>query len=146
MTTENNRPQSLLRRFDETRKGDDRKLLFRAVAERVKTGLLTHDEAELIAGWFERLADGEKPAKVLLGETRGRKAGSNGVKYLKGQDVSLPDHVDLCWSLRQWIDRTGDEDRIFREAAARFGCTKDHIERIYAEHLPTLGPDPSLEK
>lgn len=137
-------PASLLRLMHDELKRDDRRVLFGAVAERIRTGLLTVDESELIAGWFEQIAEGKKPQDVLFGERRGRRPGANTVTYLKGQDVLLPDHVDLCWSIRRWIARTGNEEKIFEIAAKHYGKTADHIRRLYKEHEPTLAPDPDL--
>lgn len=137
-------PRSLLRLLHDELKRDDRRQLFGAVAERVRTGLLTNDESELIASWFEQIADGKNPQDVLYGERRGRKPSANTVTYLKGRDVSLPDHVDLCWSIRQWIARTGNEEQIFEIVAKHFGKTTDHIRRLYRRIEPTLGADPSL--
>lgn len=142
MSTE---PTSMLRRFDRTTKGDQRARLFRAVSERVRTGLLTADESALIAEWFDRLAAGDDPKKVFMGETRGRKRGGTNTKYLKDADVKLPDHVDLCWNLRRWIAQTGDADRIFTLCAQHFGRTPEYIRELYDKHSPTLGSDPDLK-
>lgn len=138
-------PESILRMFDRRLKGKDREQLFAAVAERIRTGLLTVDESRLVAGWFDRLANGEKPAKVLIGETRGQKRGATNPKFMEGEDVSLPDRVDLCWSLRQWIARTGEPERIFELCAKQFGRTPDYIGRLYKEISPTLADDPELK-
>lgn len=135
---------SFLRLLHENLKRDERRQLFRAAAARVRTGLLTEDESELIAQWFEQIAEGRNTDDVLFGERRGRKPNANTVTYLKGRDVSLPDHVDLCWSIRRWIARTGNEDQIFETVAKHFGKTTDHIRRLYKRVEPTLGPDPSL--
>lgn len=137
-------PPSLLRLLHENLKRDDRRELYGAVAARVRTGLLTDDESELISSWFEQIAAGKNPQDVLFGERRGRKPGANTVTYLKGHDVSLPDHVDLCWSIRRWIARTGNEEKIFEIAAKNFGKTPDHIRRLYKDIEPTLAPDPDL--
>lgn len=139
-------PPSLLRLLHENLRRDDRRELFGVAADRVRTGLLTNDEAELIASWFEQIADGKNPQDVLFGERRGRKPNANTTTYLKGQDVSLPDHVDLCWSIRRWIALTGNEDQIFKTVAEHFGKTTDHIRRLYRRIERTLGPDPSLTK
>ncbi len=141
-----NRPTSLLRLYDMNSRGDDRQQLFRAVSERLRTGLLTEDEADLIAEWFARLGRGEDPQKVLYGETRGRKRGSTGSQYLKGRDVSLPDHIDLCWSIRRAIARTGDPDKVFEVHAKHFGRTADYIKRLYEQYEPVLGKDSELHK
>lgn len=136
---------SILRMLDSLKR-DDRRILFRAVAERLRTGLLTEDEAALIAGWFDALADGKNPADVLLGERRGRPSGKNTATYIKGMDVSLPDHVDLCWTMRRAIARTGNEDQVFGVVAEKFGKTVDHIRRLYQEIEPTLANDPDAAK
>lgn len=153
-------PTSLLRLIDANTKGDERAELFRAVSCRVRTGLLTADESALIAEWFDQIAgvvekpakQGEAPdkklravAKVLLGETRGRPRGGTNAKYLKGADVKLPDHVDLCWNLRRWIAQTGDADRIFKLCAEHFGRTPEYIRELYERIAPTLGSDPNLK-
>lgn len=139
-----NAPPSLLRLLHESLKRDDRRELFGVAAARVRTGLLTNDEAELIASWFEQIADGKNPQDVLFGERRGRKPGANTVTYLKGQDVSFPDHLDLCWSIRRWIARTGDEEQVFKIAAKHYGKTADYIRRLYKDTEPKLAPDPDL--
>lgn len=139
-------PPSLLRLLHESLKRDDRREFFGAVAARVRTGLLTNDESELIARWFEQIADGNNPEDVLFGERRGRKPNANTATYLKGRDVSLPDHVDLCWSIRRWIAQTSNEEQIFKIVAKHFGKTTDHIRRLYRRIEPTLAPDPSLTK
>lgn len=141
-----NAPSSFLRTLHENLKRDDRRMLFRAVAERVRTGLLTNDEAAVIAGWFDQLADGKKPEDVLFGERRGRKRNANTATYLKGRDVSLSDHVDLCWTIRRGIAQTGNEERVFETVAKHFGKTTDHIRRLYRRIEPTLSPDPSIKK
>lgn len=142
-------PPSLLRLLHEELKREDRRQLFAAVAERVRTGLLTDDEAALIAGWFDQFAAGKKPGDVLLGERRGRKRGANTIKtnYLRGYDVSLPDHVDLCWTIRRAIARTGgNEKKVFETVARHFEKTTDYIERLYRRIEPDLAPDPDLPK
>lgn len=139
-------PPSLLRLLHENLRRDDRRKLFAAAAARVRTGLLTPDESELIASWFEQIADGKNPQDVLFGERRGRKRNANTATYLKGREVSLPDHVDLCWTIRRGIAQTGNEEQIFKTVADHFGKTTDHIRRLYRQIEPTLGPDPSLTK
>ena len=139
-----NEPVSLLRLLDSNLKGSERQILFGAVHERIRSQLLTHDEAALIAGWFQRLADGQAPARVFLGETRGRKRGSNTTEFLKGKDVAFPDHADLCWNIRRAIASTGDEDRIFKLFADHYGKTPDYLQRLYKQILPTLAADPEL--
>jgi hypothetical protein len=137
-------PKSFIRMLDANLKREERIRLFGAVAERVNTGLLTTDEAALIAGWFTQLAEGADPKKVFFKETRGRPKGANSLHYIKGQDVALPDHVDLVWSLRRWIARNGDPDEIFKLCAKHFQRTEQYIRDLYDEILPTLGADPDL--
>lgn len=139
-------PTSFLRVLDRSLKGGDRAILFSAVVERLQTRLLTQDEANLVSGWFESLASGKDPKKVFMGETRGRPKGSNSNEFLKGQDIALPDHVDLCWTIRSAIAKTGDEDHVFRVVAKHFGKTEDHLRRLYARILPTLADDPEIVK
>ncbi|WP_374474305.1 hypothetical protein [Arenimonas sp.] len=136
--------QSLLRLLDANLRGKERTELFAVVAERVRTQLLTPDEAALISDWFQRMAQGEDPQKVLVGETRGRPRGSNSNGYIKGRDVSLPDHVDLCWMMRRAIAKTGNEDAIFALVARHFDKTPSYLRKLYREILPTLAADPEL--
>lgn len=140
------KPISLLRMFDARMKGAQRAILFRAVAARVRTGMLDTDEIEIISGWFDRLAAGESPKRVLLGETRGRRKGSTGGKYIKGEVVSLPDPIDTCWRIRRAIANGNSPKEVFAAFAQCYGVTADHISKLYKKHLPTLGADPAIQE
>lgn len=140
------KPISILRMMDSHVKGQKRATLFRAVAERIRTCMLDPDEAALIAKWFDRLAAGEDSTKILWGETRGRPKRSTGGKFIGGEVVRLPDHVDLCWTIRQAIARGNADDVVFGEVAELYGVTSGHIAKLYARILPTLGIDSSIPK
>src|SRR5688572_12787684 len=98
------RPESLLARLDRRRVLEDRLLIFRMAAERVRSCLLYPDEAAVIARWLDEVGAGVDPKKALFGETRGRKRGANGVKVIRGEEVQIPDHVDLVWAMRAAIN------------------------------------------
>ena len=115
------------------------------MAERVRTRYLTEGESQLIAHWFDQLAEGKDPRKVLYGETRGRPRGSTNRKHIAGQDVAMPDPFDLAWSMRRAIARTGDKDRIIRLVAESYDRTADYIRDLYDQTLPKLGDDPDLK-
>lgn len=135
------KPVSYLRILAESTKGKERQILFGAIAERVRSCMLDPDEADIIAGLFDRLAAGEKPDKVLRGETRGRPKRATGTKTVRGNEVRLPDHADLCWSIRHAHHFGHSLETIFAHVAKLYGVTKDHVADVYAQVLPTLADD-----
>ena len=137
---------SLLRELSEALRNEDRKELFGLVAERVRTCMLDRDEAEVIADWFDRLARGDDPRKVLKGETRGRPKGSTGTKVLRSKEVRFPDHVDLCWRMRRAMAAGHAPEVVFGSFAKVYGVTPRHVREVWESTEPTLGADPELAK
>lgn len=138
------KPRSIVRILSERR--GNRELLFGAVADSIRSCRLDPDEADVIAKWFERMRDGEKPADVLLGERRGRRKGATGGKFIKGETVHLPDHVDLTWRMRQAIAFGHAPEVVFNSIAEMYGVTAAHVAEIYATHVGTLADDPTIAK
>lgn len=126
-------------------RGADRSILFGAVAERIRSCMLDPAEAAFIASWFERLAAGDDPKKVFLGETRGRKKGSTGAKFVRGTEVRLPDHADLCWSMRRAMAQH-EPDAVFAAVAKVYSATPEYVRDVWESVAPTLAPDPSLPR
>ena len=135
--------KTTLHLFAENTKGADRSALFGLVSERIRTCMLDSSEAAFIAAWFDRLAAGEDPKRVFYGETRGRKRGSTGTKYVRGTDVQLPDHIDLCWNMRRAISQH-DPETVFAAVAKVYSVTPDYVREIWEREGPTLAPDPKL--
>lgn len=135
-------PPTVLHILADTTKNADRALLFRAVSERIRSCMLDHDEAALIAEWFDRLAQGQDPKRVFYGETRGRKKGATGSKFVSGAEVRLPDHIDLCWRMRQAMTQH-DPDAVFAAVAKLYSVTVEYVRAIWEKVSPTLAPDPS---
>lgn len=146
VTEPGTKPKSALRILDATTKRSDRALLFRAVAERVRSCMLDPDEAAVIATWFDRLAAGDDARKVFFNETRGRPKGATGMKVVRGQEVRLPDHLDLAWSMRRAIAAGHAGDTVFAHVAKLYGVQPDTVRDIYEANVPLLADDPSLPK
>lgn len=135
--------QTILEMMHERTKGKERHVLFKAVAERIRTGMLDPAEAALIAGWFEKLANGGDPKRTFYGETRGRHKGSTGEKFVNFDYVRLPDHVDLCWNMRRAMRDHGPKS-VFKKVSRLYGVTPEYVEEIWDEISPSLDDDPDL--
>lgn len=123
--------RSLLTQLDRGTKGEERLHLFKLAAERVKTCLLWPDEAELIASWFEAIAKGESPKKVLFGETRGRPKGVTTTKIVKGKEVQLPNHFDLVFMMKQAIADDHSEADVVASFARKFDHEIRYIQGVF---------------
>ncbi len=136
-------PQSLLRMLDASLRGDQRRLVLRLAAERIRTGILYPDEAELIAGWLTAIGEGSDAKKTLFGETRGRKPGGTGSKVVRGEEVRLPDHPDLVLAMHQAVLEGRELEAVIAQAAKRFGVSSEYLHGLYQLLLPEIIDKPN---
>jgi len=103
-------------------KGDDEaaKKLYRMVSERIRARMLPED-ADVIAGWFDRLAAGESPARVFPAKSAGRpkKAGI--------------DDIDIAWIVRQNLQRGLQPGEVYRGVGKAHGLGWRTVANIYSK-------------
>lgn len=109
---------------------------YRIVAQRVKTRCLDHDEAEIIAAWFERLGAGEDPKDVFpkfagrpKGKTKDRKPLADG---------RMPDDYDVAWIVKQNIERGMKPADVKKAVAKALGMDARTVGNIYSKLKPEI--------
>lgn len=120
-------------------------MLFGTVAARVRARLDPAD-ADVVAGWFDRLASGEDPAEIFMTNRGGRPKGRTDQRKLM-PDGREPDDWDIAFIVHQNMKRRlGMEPRpkatlIYKGVAKAFGMDDRTVSNIYSrckKDLPDL--------
>lgn len=91
--------------------------LFRMVAGRLRTRVLEASEARLVAGWFDRLAAGERPESVFRSKP-GRPRSAN--------------HYDVAWIVHLNIEANMDKSDVYRLVGKKFGLKPGTVRNIHS--------------
>lgn len=116
---------------------DDLALLFRVVAERIRSRL-SPDDARIVAVWFERMANGEDPSSVLAPKRAGRPKGSTNKRGLM-PDGSVPDDIDVAWIVRQNRDQGVKAGVVYAKVGRALGIPSGTVRNIYRRNKDKLG-------
>jgi hypothetical protein len=117
---------------------------FELVSRRLRSGELAPDEAEIIAGWFDCLAQG-KTAKQIFSSKGGRPRGTTS-KRKAAPNGKVPDDVDIAWIVRRMYGLTPMTwKEVEDEVGKRFGLDPENVKGIYKKYKKELAPDPEIQ-
>ena len=105
--------------------------LFRLLAQEVRSRVLQVDDADLIAGWFDRIAAGESPADVLPHKPPGRPRKVTAPRKPMG-DGRIPDDYDVAHIVHQNVSAGMKRSEVCRKVAKALGMREGTVRNIYS--------------
>lgn len=107
---------------------DAAKMLFGMVAESIRSRLDPAD-SKIVAAWFDRLANGEKPAHVFKAKV-GRPRNKHNKRRPMGSG-RIPDDLHVAWLVHQNVIRHCKPSVACRGVAKALGMNDGTVRNIY---------------
>lgn len=114
---------------------EEAQLLYRIIAERVKTRLLDESEADTLSEIFSRLANGEDPADIFCTKRKpGRPKKSTAPRKPMAITGRIPDDFDITQIVHQNIEEGEELNSVCKKVAKSFGMKVKTVRNIYSRN------------